>query len=123
MGIELIGPERLIRSRVSINGEATPSPADDRKKQFGAEALVEWKMVIGDEVISEAEIARAEEVGATLLHTGHRWVRIDADELRRKRAKLTELQTTRAAVTPIELLRLANDESARRRSGRPGRRR
>ncbi len=111
MGIELIGPERLIRTRVNINGEATPSPADDRKKQFGKEALVEWKMVIGTEEISEAELARAEEVGATLLHTGHRWVRIDADELRRKRAKLTELQTTKAVVTPIELLRLANDES------------
>jgi hypothetical protein len=111
VGIELIGPERLIRTRVSINGEATPSPADDRKKQFGTEALVEWKMVIGDEEISEAEIARAEEVGATLLHTGHRWVRIDADELRRKRAKLTELRTTKAVVTPIELLRLADDET------------
>jgi SNF2 family DNA or RNA helicase len=110
MGIELIGPERLIRTRVSINGEATPSPADDRKKQFGAEALVEWKMVIGGEEVTEAEIARAEQAGATLLHTGHRWVRIDADELRRKRAKLTELQTTKAVVTPIELLRLANDE-------------
>jgi hypothetical protein len=110
MGIELIGPERLVRTRVSINGEATPAPADDRTKQFGAEALVAWKMVIGDEEISEAEIARAEQAGATLLHTGHRWVRIDADELRRKRAKLTELRTTKAVVTPIELLRLANDE-------------
>ncbi len=110
MGIELIGPERLIRTRVSISGEATPAPADDRKKQFGAEALVEWKMVIDDEEISEAVIARAEEVGATLLHTGHRWVRIDADELRRKRAKLTDLQATKAVVTPIELLRLANDD-------------
>ena len=62
--------------------------------------------------------------GATLLHTGHRWVRIDADELRRKRAKLTELQTTKAVVTPIELLRLANDEASAttrttRRSGQP----
>jgi SNF2 family DNA or RNA helicase len=111
LGIELIGPERLIRTRVSINGEATPSPADDRKKQFGKEALVDWKLVIGNEEISEAEIARAEQAGATLLHTGHRWVRIDADELRRKRAKLTELQTTKAVVTPIELLRLANDET------------
>ena len=111
MGIELIGPERLIRTRVSISGEATPTPSDDRKKQFGKEALVTWKMVIGNEEISEAEIARAEQVGATLLHTGHRWVRIDADELRRKRAKLTELQTTKAVVTPLELLRLANDES------------
>ena len=110
MGVELIGPERLIRTRVSVAGEATPSPADDRRKQFGKEALVDWKLVIGDEEISEAEIARAEEAGATLLHTGHRWVRIDADELRRKRAKLTELKSTKDVVTPLELLRLANEE-------------
>ncbi|MGB7878325.1 MAG: DEAD/DEAH box helicase [Ilumatobacteraceae bacterium] len=109
LGVELIGPERLIRTRVNVAGEATPSPADDRKKQFGKEALVEWKLVIGDEEISDTEIARAEEAGATLLHTGHRWVRIDADELRRKRARLTELQATKAEVTPLELLRLAND--------------
>ena len=109
LGVELIGPERLIRTRVGVAGEATPAPADDRRKQFGKEALVEWKLVIGDEEISEAEIARAEEVGATLLHTGRRWVRIDADELRRKRAKLTELRTTKREVTPLELLRLAND--------------
>ena len=109
LGIELIGPERLIRTRVGVAGEATPTPSDDRKKQFGKEALVEWKLVVGDEEISESEIARAEEAGATLLHTGHRWVRIDADELRRKRAKLTELKTDHAVVTPLELLRLAND--------------
>ena len=109
LGVELIGPERLIRTRVNVTGEATPAPSDDRRKQFGKEALVEWKLVIGDEEISDAEIARAELAGATLLHTGHRWVRIDADELRRKRAKLTELQDTKSAVTPLELLRLAND--------------
>ena len=111
LGVELIGPERLIRSRASITGEATPTPSDDRKKQFGKEALVEWKMVIGDEEISEAELARAAEAGSSLLHTGHRWVRIDADDLRRKRARLNQLQTDHAVVTPIELLRLANDES------------
>jgi SNF2 family DNA or RNA helicase len=109
LGVELIGPERLVRTRVNVAGEATPTPADDRTKQFGKEALVEWKLVVGDEEISEAEIARAEQAGATLLHTGHRWVRIDADELRRKRAKLTELRTDRSEVTPLELLRLAND--------------
>jgi SNF2 family DNA or RNA helicase len=112
LGIELIGPERLVRTRVSVNGEATPSPADDRKKQFGHEALVDWKLVVGDEPISDAELARAAEAGATLLHTGHRWVRIDADELRRKRQRLVELQTKHSRVKPLELLRLANDAGA-----------
>ncbi|MEL6891940.1 MAG: DEAD/DEAH box helicase, partial [Actinomycetota bacterium] len=50
--------------------------------------------------------------GSTLLHTGDRWVRIDADELRRQRAKLDELKSTRSRVTPLQLLQLANDEAA-----------
>jgi SNF2 family DNA or RNA helicase len=112
MGIELIGPERLVTHRVRVAGEATPTPSDDRKKQFGREALVEWKLVVDNEEISDTEIARAAEAGATLLHTGDRWVRIDADELRRKRAKMRELETTHNRVSPLQLLQLANDDDA-----------
>ncbi len=112
LGIELIGPERLVRTRVSVNGEATPAPADDRKKQFGHEALIEWTMVVDDEPISDAELARAAEAGSSLLHTGHRWVRIDADELRRKRQQLQDLQRDHSRVQPLELLRLANDDDS-----------
>ena len=112
LGIELIGPERLVKTRVSVSGEATPAPADDRKKQFGHEALVDWKLVVGDETISEAELARAAEAGATLLHTGHRWVRIDADELRRKRLQLNALKKDHSRVDPLELLQLANDDDS-----------
>ena len=112
LGIELIGPERLVRSRVTVNGEATPAPADDRRKQFGHEALVDWTMVVGDDQISEAELARAAEAGSSLLHTGHRWVRIDPDELRRKRQQLNDLKRDHSRVQPLELLRLANDEDS-----------
>lgn len=112
LGIDLIGPEKLIRQSTRVTGEATPSPADDRKKQFGREALVEWKLVVGEEEISEAELARAEEAGATLLHTGERWVRIDADELRRKRDKVRDLQATKSKVSALELIQLANDDDA-----------
>jgi SNF2 family DNA or RNA helicase len=112
LGVELIGPERLIRNTVRVAGEATPTPQDDRKKQFGREALVEWKLVVGDEEISDAELERAEEAGATLLHTGDRWVRIDPEELRRKRDKQRELEQTRSRVTPLQLLQLANDDDA-----------
>ena len=111
-GVELIGPERLVRNTVRVAGEATPTPQDDRAKQFGREALVEWKLVVGDEEISDAELRRAEEAGATLLHTGDRWVRLDADDLRRKRDRLRELERTRSSVTPLQLLQLANDDEA-----------
>jgi SNF2 family DNA or RNA helicase len=112
LGIELVGPERLIRTRIEVSGEATPAPADDRRSRFGTEALVEWTMHVGDEQISESELERAAIAGSTLLHTGHRWVRIDADELRRKRARLNELRDERSVVTPLELLQLANDDDS-----------
>jgi SNF2-related domain/SNF2 Helicase protein/Helicase conserved C-terminal domain len=112
LGVELIGPERLIQHRVRVAGEATPTPTDDRKKQFGREALVEWRLVVDNEEISETELARAAEAGATLLHTGDRWVRINADELRRKRAKMLELEATHRRVGPLQLLQLANDDDS-----------
>src|SRR6056297_2852930 len=109
LGVELVGPERLVRGRVAVSGVATPAPADDRASRFGKDALVEWTMVVGDDEISDVDLARAEEAGSTLLHTGHRWVRIDPDQLRRKRDQLNQLRTEHASVTPLELLRLAND--------------
>ena len=111
-GIELIGPERLVRTRVSVNGTATPAPADDRRKRFGKEALVEWNVVVDDEQISEADLQRAAEAGSTLLHTGHRWVRINPDELRRKREQQRNLNDTKGRLTPLELLQLANGDDS-----------
>ncbi len=111
-GVELIGPERLVRSRVSVAGDATPAPSDDRQKKFGREAIVAWKLMVGDDEISESELARAIEAGSTLLHTGHRWVRIDAAELRRKRERMSELITSKPRVNPLELLQMAYDDEA-----------
>ena len=112
LGIELLGPEKLVRSRVRVSGEATPAPVDDRKGAFGREALVTWRVVVDDEPISDAALARAEAAGATLLHTGHRWVRIDPDDLRAKRQRRQQLSETRSRVGALELLRLANDDDA-----------
>jgi hypothetical protein len=110
LGIELVGPERLVRAGVEVTGTATPAPPDDRRSRFSKEALVEWTMHVDGETLTETELERAALAGSTLLHTGHRWVRIDPDELRRKRARLTELRAERSRVTPIELLRLAADD-------------
>src|SRR5690606_28720649 len=38
-GIELIGPEHLVRANVRVRGSAREAPADDRKSRFGKEAL------------------------------------------------------------------------------------
>ena len=112
MGIELLGPERLVRRRPAVSGEARAAPQDDRTARFSAEAIVEWNMVVDGDEVSDDELARVAEAGATLLFTGHRWVRIDPDELRRKRAELGELRAERDRLTPLQLLQLANGDDS-----------
>ena len=112
MGIELLGPERLVRERPRVSGTATPAPIDDRKAGLGREALVEWSVVVDNTPISDTELERATEAGARLLHTGDRWVRIDPDQLRRHRERQLELIRDHSEVGPIELLSLANGDDA-----------
>jgi hypothetical protein len=113
LGVELIGPERLVRADVEVRGRATAAPASDRAVGFGRDAIVEWAMVVADDAgpaaLSAAEFARAERAGATLLHTGRRWVRIDPAALRRARRRLDEHLREHVRVDALTLLRLAGE--------------
>jgi SNF2 family DNA or RNA helicase len=111
LGIELIGPEHLVTAPVSVRATATDSSKDDRKARFGKEALVEWEAIIDDTPISEADMARAEAAGATLMRAGHRWVRIDPAGLRRARALVEQQLSTNRSVGAVDLLRLAAGHS------------
>lgn len=107
LGIELIGPEHLVRASVRVRGTAREAPADDRRKRFGKEALVEWTALVDDTPISDAELARAEAAGASLMRAGHRWVRIDPAGLRRARQLLSEHIAERSRVGAVDVLKLA----------------
>jgi superfamily II DNA or RNA helicase len=110
-GIELIGPEHLVRASVRLRGQAREAPPDDRRKRFGKEALVEWSAVIDDTPISAADLARAEAAGTSLMRAGHRWVRIDPAGLRRARELLEQHLAQRSTVGAVDLLRLAAGDS------------
>ncbi len=102
LGIELLGPELLVNTTPRVRGEARPAPADDRRSHFGAEAVIDWSVSIDGQPLSETELARAVASGSTLLHTGHRWVRIDPAVLRRARAQLERRQQQpRASATDL----------------------
>ena len=107
LGIELIGPEHLVRANVRLRGTAREAPADDRKKRFGKEALVEWTAVVDDTPITEAELARAEAAGTSLMRAGHRWVRIDPAGLRRARKLLDEHIAQRNRIGAVDVLKLS----------------
>ena len=124
-GIELIGPEHLVRATVAVRGRAAPSPASDRTAGFNRETIVQWTFTVADgdggSAISAAELARAEQTGATLLHVGHRWVRIDPAALRKVRARhdayLDQIEQLAAAgadggTNPMALLQIAADAAA-----------
>ncbi len=125
LGIELIGPERLVRGRVAVRGTVA-APPSDHPGQFGRTAIVDWRIVVADDdgpaSLTAAELARAETAGATLLHTGRRWVRIDPAALRRARRRLLDHRAEHEQVDAITLLRLAGDGEldAAPESGGPG---
>jgi hypothetical protein len=112
-GIELVGPERLVRAGVAVRGRATPQDGADHGKRFGREAVVAWRLVVAEDdgpaAISDAELERAERAGATLLHSGRRWVRIDPAAMRRARKRLEDHVREHAVVDAVTLLRLAGD--------------
>ena len=112
LGIELVGPERLVRSGVTVRGRVSPAPSD-RPGGFAREAVVEWRLVVADAdgpaSLSAAELARAEAAGATLLRAGRRWVRLDPAALRKARERLDQHTRDHQQVGAVELLRLAAD--------------
>ena len=114
LGIDLIGPERLVRAGIDVRGRATPAPASDRAGGFGREAIVEWTINVADDdgptALTAAELARAEAAGATLLHTGRRWVRIDPAALRRARRRLDDHRRDHERVDALTLARLAGEQ-------------
>jgi superfamily II DNA or RNA helicase len=124
-GIVLIGPEHLVRAAVAVRGRASPAPASDRAAGLDRETIVQWTFTAdedsGPAAISAAELARAEQTGASLLFTGHRWVRIDPAALRRARARhdsylrrVEELEAAqrRGDLSPLALLQLAAEAAA-----------
>ncbi len=121
LGITLIGPEHLVRSQIAVRGRATPAQPSDRRAGLNRDTIVEWTFTAADSAgpvaISDAELARAEETGSSLLHIGHRWVRIDPAALRKARARHDEYlrrveELERAGVDPLAMLRLAADAAA-----------
>ncbi|NNE13038.1 MAG: DEAD/DEAH box helicase, partial [Ilumatobacter sp.] len=107
LGIELLGPEHLVRAPVTVRATASEAPRDERRAKFGKEALVEWEAIIDDTPISEADLERAAAAGTTLMRAGHRWVRIDPSGLRRAKTLLDEQRIERSTIGAVDLLRLA----------------
>ena len=105
VGIELLVPEQLARRKPQVR--ATATPAGESSGKFKAEAIVEWQLVVDDVPVDEATLARAAEVGTSLVEAGGRWVRLDGRDARRALASITEHRAEHSTLDTLGLLRLA----------------
>ena len=105
--VELLGPEQLLRSSARVKGQATPAPAAVRSGGLDAKALVEWTLTIDGEVVNVADVVRAEAAGASLMHIGGRWVRLEGAQVRKALETLTHHQRELSSVDALTLMKLA----------------
>jgi SNF2 family DNA or RNA helicase len=78
-----------------------------KKSRFGRDQLVEfrWELAVGDESLTEAEIATLAETKAPLIRLRGQWVAVDPEQLRRGLEFLTREPSGRK--TAAEILALA----------------
>lgn len=107
IGVDLIGPEQLVRASVRVSGQATPIPEGGIDAGLGSRALVQWSARIDSHEIDADELARAQEAGSVLMQVAGRWVRLEQAEVRRVLDALDRHRTQHSEVAAADLLRLA----------------
>jgi SNF2 family DNA or RNA helicase len=97
------------RRRLGLTASAS-TPADgivDRPGRFGREQLIDfrWQLAVGDDTLTEEEIAALAAAKAPLVRLRGQWVAVDSDQLRRGLEFLARERSGQA--TAAEILRLA----------------
>lgn len=109
-GLQLLTPLHLARRTPRSSGTARPDA--DSNGQFGARALVDWKVVIDGQAVDEAVLLRAADAGAGLVNVGGRWVRVGRSEARRALEQLARHRSEHTEMSTLELLRLSAELTA-----------
>ena len=79
------------RRKASVRGRATPAPpaVTDAGLEARSLATVDWRLVMGDEALDEAELEKVAEAKASVVFLRGRWVAFDPDDVRRALTSLT----------------------------------
>ncbi len=97
------------RRRLGLTASAY-TPVDgvvEKESKFGADQLMDfrWRLAVGDETLTDDEIAALAETKAPLIRLRGQWVAVDAEQLKRGLEFLTRKQPARRSAA--EILRLA----------------
>ena len=110
LGVELLGPEQLVRASVRVTAEAASAPRGASSAGLTAKALMSWGARIDDAAIDPDELARAAEAGTSLMRVGERWVRLEQTQVRRVLDAIDRHRVAHSEVDAATLLRLASDD-------------
>jgi SNF2 family DNA or RNA helicase len=112
-GVELQLPQWWSdKARVSASGRATASEAPITTAGLNAKSLVavDWSIVLGDDRLTEAELATLAAAKHDVVRMRGRWMMIDSADVGRALTAVTRLRRERAIVDPVGLLALAANE-------------
>jgi hypothetical protein len=103
-GIEILLPSELLGEPLTLTAVATPTPGSVTDTVFNLTELVRftWQLTVGDEPLTEDELAELAAAKRSLVQFRGKWVKVDAQVLhkvRRQRQPLTGPVALAAALT------------------------
>ncbi|HXS63170.1 MAG TPA: DEAD/DEAH box helicase [Streptosporangiaceae bacterium] len=99
------------RAKLGLTASAH-TPVDgvvDKASKFGKDQLMDfrWQLAVGDDTLTDAEIAMLAEAKAPLIRLRGQWVAVDPEQLKRGIEFLTRNQQSSAGKSAAEILALA----------------
>ncbi len=119
LGCALLVPKELARRRVHLAGKAKQRDSGRLSADLGQTMVdVDWAIALGDERLTDAEIAALAESKSQLVQLRGAWVRVDAGHVASALEHLSKRRKD-STMTPAELLKLAAiaDRSAGQANG------
>jgi hypothetical protein len=112
-GAPILVPSSLVRRTARLTASATPREGGGPSAGLG-QALVEvdWGLALGDDQLTEAELATLANAKAGLVHVRGRWVQLDEEQMARALGAMTKHRQRDHTVTATDLLRIAAEGRA-----------
>lgn len=107
LGCALLIPKELARRRLHLAGAAKVQQTGGVSANLGQAMVdIDWAIALGEERLTEAEVAMLAESKSQLVQLRGAWIRVDASHVARALEHLGK-RRSHSSMTPAQLLRLA----------------
>ncbi|MGI9622069.1 MAG: DEAD/DEAH box helicase [Acidimicrobiales bacterium] len=107
-GAPVLVPKGLVRTRLRLTAEATPTEGGGVSSDLGSAMVdVDWALALGDEKLTEQELQALAQSHSGLVQLRGEWVRVDAAQARSALQELVTRRSDSSSMTPAEVVRTA----------------